>query len=542
MIRPFAAVLAATLLLAPTAPPALAQAPKAGPYYEEGSDLGFKVKVPDGWEFIPPAPDEGNIVATYEPKVPKYINMGGEEILFIHCWILSFDRRESSKEGLERKSVSVDIPSWIKRREQEIGTQFHQVEADEVTIDKVPCTELLFEGKSSANVSSGRGGVPVYVYAMLYKLAPDLEVALVFNAPVEDWGKWKKPLASMAKSFKRVEVERAATSSSAMGSTLRDQKRARLQAEIAKAPGWVLYETPNYFIISNNPDADFIEELKRRLEAIREVYEKDYPIEKALAAKRARAERATTDAGSKTTPADGDGEEEGESESAAASKPGAEPADPMERSRTSVVRVCLNQDQYHSYGGPGGSAGYWNSRDEELVVYDDKASGGRGDTWITLNHEAFHQYIFYFYGNIAPHSWYNEGTGDYYSGYQINKRGKFELERNDWRLRTIQQNIREARYCPLKELVKWTQSQYYGNNEYKLGGGDNYAQGWAFVYFLRTGKKNKAKGWDPAWDGILETYLDTLAGSGDLDEAIDKAFAGVDWIAMEEAWKEYTLR
>ncbi len=533
MSRPHLVLLAALALLAPGAPLAHAQAPKAGPYYEESSDLGFRVKVPDGWEFIPSAPEEGNVIATYEPKVPKYINLGGNEILFVSCWILAFDRRESSKAGLARKKVSPDLKSWIERNQFTLGTQYHEVEAKETTIDKLPCVEYLYEGKSSGNVTSGKGGVPVYVYALLYKIQPDVEVVLAFNAPADkkDWAKWKSPIASMAKSFKRLEVEQPSAAAGTGGNTLRDRKRAKLEADIAKAPGWVLYETPNYFILSNNPDADFIEELQVRLERIREVYEADYPIEKALAARKAAAERAKTDGGKA-------------SEAAAAEEPDtkATPADPMERSRTSVVRVCLNKAQYVSYGGSNDSAGYWNSGAEELVVYDDKATGGRGDTWITLNHEAFHQYIFYFYGNIAPHPWYNEGTGDYYSGYQINNRGKFELDRNAWRLREVQVNIRGGLYCPLKELVRWTQVQYYGSNEYDLGPEKNYAQGWSFIYFLRTGKKNKAKGWAAEWDGILETYLQTLAATGELDQAVDTAFAGVDWMAMEEAWNEYTLR
>jgi hypothetical protein len=548
MSRWFSIVLAAPLWVAAFAPTASAQAPKPGPYYEETNDIGFKIKVPDGWEFIPASPEEGNAIGSYEPKVPKYINIGPNESLFINCWLLVFDRRESSKQALERKLASPDIKAWLDRTPG-AGNQLHQISAEPATVDKIPCVEYLYEGKSP-QTNYSKGGVPVYLYAMLYKVEPDIDIAIAFNTPAEkkDWGKWKGPLSSMAKSFKRLKVEKLETRATGPGgaSSLRDKKRASLQADMAKSPGWQLYETPNYFIVSNNPDKAFLEELERRLEGVREVYEKDYPIEKALEARKAMAARGANGRDGKHG-ADGQDGENGQDGGAGApaddhTTRSADSSDPMEASRTSVVRVCLNEDQYHSYGGPNGSAGYWNSGAEELVVYDDKAQGGRGDTWITLNHEAFHQYIYYFYGSIAPHSWYNEGTGDYYSGYQINGRGKFELERNDWRLRTIQQNVRDSHFAPLKELVRWSQPQYYGNNEYHLEGGDNYAQGWAFVYFLRTGQKGKAKGWDPAWNKILDVYLETLAATGDLDQSVDKAFAGVDWTAMEESWKEYTQR
>jgi hypothetical protein len=153
-----------------------------------------------------------------------------------------------------------------------------------------------------------------------------------------------------------------------------------------------------------------------------------------------------------------------------------------------------------------------------------------------MNHEAFHQYIFYFYGSISPQSWYNEGTGDFYSGYTW-KSNKFVLEKFDWRVDTIKQAVRDKTFVPIKDFVRFTQQQYYGEHI-----GQNYAQGWSLIYFLRTGKKNGAKGWDPAWDSILETYLRVLAMTGKVDQAVDEAFKGVDYDAMEASWSAYTLK
>ena len=179
------------------------------------------------------------------------------------------------------------------------------------------------------------------------------------------------------------------------------------------------------------------------------------------------------------------------------------------------------------------------------MIYDDKAGGGRRDTWAVLNHEAFHQYIFYLYGSLAPHSWYNDGTGDFFSGYEY-KHKKFVLKPFDWRVQTIKGALKEdtpekRTYVPLKELVRYSQAEYYGNNKYKLHGGYNYAQGWSFIYFLRTGAE-KASGWNSAWNGILDTYFETLASTEDLDKAVDLAFAGVDWDELENCWKNYVLK
>jgi hypothetical protein len=175
------------------------------------------------------------------------------------------------------------------------------------------------------------------------------------------------------------------------------------------------------------------------------------------------------------------------------------------------------------------------------VLYDDRKVGGKGDTWIVLNHEGFHQYIYYLYGKLSPHSWYNEGTGDYYSGFQRQRNGQFKLERNSWRKEEISQAIKEGHTVPLKEFTRMTQQEYYSSNEkYHTDVGIHYAQGWSFIYFLRTGKEKHAPGWDPAWDKILEVYFNELGSTEDLAQSVNKAFDGVDWEALENAWKDYT--
>jgi hypothetical protein len=383
---------------------------------------------------------------------------------------------------------------------------------------------------------------------MVYEVAPELQVAFVGNGPGEKkWVKYEQAWRQMARTFKRVELERVELAGP--NASLRDQKRVRLQNEVASQPGWELYESPNYFIVSSVDDRQFIDELMSRLETIRAVYEEDYPAARAreireLAmiekAKRREAEKAAKEAEKKEGGAeDGDqGAEEGDE--AGEGRTVTDKDDSQERSRTSVVRVCSSRDEYLSYGGSPQSAGYFHSGHEELVIFDDKEVGGRRDTWLVLNHEAFHQYIFYFYGKISPHSWYNEGTGDYYSGFQL-KNNRFVLKPAEWRVLTIKEAIRIGKYVPLKELVRYTQDEYYGDKKrYDFADGlHNYAQGWSLIYFLRTGEK-QSKRWNPRWSTILEIYLETLAATEDLDAAVDKAFEGVDWDELEAAWLEYT--
>ncbi len=528
-----AAAVAVSLL----APPASAQVPKMGTkYYEDNIDLGFKIKMPKGWEFIPPQPGETTLIGKYVPKLRVGVSIDPQNSIALESWLLKFDRRSGGSsteiEDQDGNKIEIgssgaeDVTEWIGQR---LRGKYTETAEKEHTVSKVRMVERQY----SRSLGSGAVGL----YAATFMLHPDCEVAVVFigNGGKKKWRKYESVFRKLAKSFKPVEIERLEVSTD---SSFRGRKRAKLQAEVAKNPGWELYETDNYFVISNTSDAQFLKELLLRLEAIREIYEETYPPEQAIemyeraqAAEAAEKEKKKAEEG-----------EEADEEPTYVDQGG----DPIERSRCCVVRVCKDQSQYHGYGGPGGSAGYWNFMDEELVIYDDQASGGRRNTWATLNHEAFHQYIFYFYGNISPHIWYNEGSGDFYSGYQL-KSGKFKLKPFDWRQRLIQQMIRDHTeedpgYVPLEELVRWTKAQYYGTNDYGFSGGYMYAQGWSYMYFLRQGIKGKVRGWNDDWDSILDVYLETLLMERDLDKAIDAAFAGVDFEEMTDCWVNYTLK
>ena len=89
-------------------------------------------------------------------------------------------------------------------------------------------------------------------------------------------------------------------------------------------------------------------------------------------------------------------------------------------------------------------------------------------------------------------------------------------------------------------VIRSLRQSFSGPGEYKLSGPDCYAEGWSFIYFLRTGKKNNAKGWDPKWDSLLEDYLKVLAATGKPEQAIEQCLTGIDVEALQTAWIDYT--
>jgi hypothetical protein len=166
----------------------------------------------------------------------------------------------------------------------------------------------------------------------------------------------------------------------------------------------------------------------------------------------------------------------------------------------SVVRVCKDPEEYHRYGGPGGSAGYWARGDEELVFYQDKSN--KKDSLRVLYHEAFHQYIHYAVGDVAPHSWFNEGHGDYFAGHDC-VGGKFNAKPFRWRTGIIANALAQKTYVPLDKFLKYTQGEYYANP------GLCYAQGWSLIYFLREVERKKVVKYKKYW-GLLDRYFEAI--------------------------------
>lgn len=529
------------LLLAPLVTAlARAQEPKAGkPYKNE--NFGFELKAPDKWDSVGAEPNEKNLIVKFDPATQKQILLGTDPkdkrpvALDLHFWIVKFDHREvaaaaDEPDKIELGRAAKDLKAWMPFN---VGANL-KVDGTpkESVINKIPVTYTEYVSSKNADA------LPYRVGAYVFKFEKDLEIALVCNGHGEPrkWQKYAAGLGDIARSFRRLKDDGKPDEVVDLTKlTFREKRKLEIEQKLKDTPAWKLYVTENYFIISSNTDKLFIEELMARAEAIHKIYEQDYPAAKAEEYKKLGESLKTGDQKE---------DDEGSSE-ARLVKAIFGDADPRELAKCSVIRVCLDDDQYRSYGGSPGSAGYWNWTAQELVIYDDKKDGGRGNTWSVLNHEGFHQYIFYFFGNISPQSWYNEGTGDFYSGYQYNKNNKqFKLEKFDWRTPIIKEALQKGKAHDLAKLVRMTQAEYYDRTPVPGLDLPNvslcYAQGWSFIYFLRTGKKGGAKNWDPKWDGILELYLKTLAMTGDVDQAVEQAFNGIDMNALQESWAMYT--
>jgi hypothetical protein len=535
--------LALVLILTPAL---LAQLPpKPGRmYHQDTVEHGFRFKHPKDWAFFPAEFGQLNVLGKYVPERNDQYDLGDGDGMKPICWMLVFDKDYKPKDGDSGSSHSryhKSFKTWLKANPNEVGKEYELIDEDDAKFKGgLTATMRLYKGK-------GRWAKELHLWTMTYHLTDRKDVVVMFNAPAtkKKWGKWKSGLAKIGKTFGVIEVK-GFDASAVEGTGVRATKHRKLLAEVAANPGWDLYATDNYFVISNSDDKDFVEEIQRRLEAIRERFESEFPAKKALRAfEVSKTLKARKGKDGENGEAGGDGEDGQDGRTVVAT------VSPLELSRCSVVRVCNSRDDYFKYGGPQGSAGYWWSVSEELVIFDDKAVGGRRSTWSTLNHEAFHQFIFYFFGSLSPGYWFNEGSADYYAGHKLSRRGAYDVGRFDWRNQTIKEEIREKKNVPLEMLVDLGRAVYYGNeaifnpkNEKtrETEQFSRYAHGWSFVYFLRTGKRNRAKDWKDEYGEILETYLDALIETRDIDKANEAAFAGIDWKELEKCWETYILK
>ena len=303
----------------------------------------------------------------------------------------------------------------------------------------------------------------------------EYEVGVVYQIPEASWKKYRNGVMQSLLTLEYLTGAEVAAARSDLAEALAGKTGDERWLEEIKrkvTPGWDYLQTKNYLIVFDKAvEKDRIKLIAVQIEAIRkDIYEKMFPSDRQITA-------------------------------------------------ISVVRVCKDNTQYGQYGGPGGSAGYWNWVDQELVFYEDTSK--KKDALRVLNHEAFHQYIFYSVGSISPHDWFNEGHGDYFSGHNFSASGKFVAKKFDWRTGIIKSALGSKSYIPLKRFMAYTHAEYYGPQI-----GQNYAQGWSVIWFLRQQK-------NPEWKDILGTYFNTLKGE------VTKWVKEQEEIAKKEGkWKE----
>ena len=300
--------------------------------------------------------------------------------------------------------------------------------------------------------------------------------------------------------------------------------RKKIRSRLAK--GWHAVDTDNYLIVHHTKNKGLIRNIARDIEAMRTFYMGLFP-----------------------------------------------PSGKVDK--VSVLRLCATKDEYHQYGGPPNTGGYWHPGNEELVLFDysytqktmsaqqKEAMGGRKlsskDSMLVLRHEAFHQYIFYAIGEFSPHDWFNEGYGDYFSGAVVHPNtGRVRhIDPSPWRIHRAKDMCEHGTgFLPLQKILKAERAVFYNRSRVA----DYYAGAWSFVYFLKESKEAAAH---PQWSKMLSTYFNgvkdhyqrelkqagakpnlrdkQVAGFKARKKALDETLKGIDLPELEEVWRKWVV-
>ncbi len=491
-------------------------------------ELGLTYKMARDYEAIPVDPLEQWEVLIYleenpkDPKDRKKIQPRFSFTIIDHNFGLSTpltgeDAKEGEEEEEEEKSKSpkiLPINSFERYFDQRWSSYGLADETEGKGSGEYSLREFELESKK------GGGAGTAYVFSNAAR-----SVVIIGTCHKEDLEDQKDIWDAIIKKMNVVEPDTGKIDREAQKMLDSYRKKGyldpefRVKARMDLPKGWKSDDTENYILVYSTKDEPLIRLIKRELESIRKEYEKLFP-----------------------------------------------PLQPV--TTVSRVRICKDQAEYFAYGGPKGSGGYWNWMAQELVFFDydnveGKAGTGKANSRIVLYHEAFHQYIYYSAGSFSPHSWYNEGTGDYFSGAKISGGKVKSIGVNSWRIATVQNMIENGPLAPWKDIIRWSQREYYGGNDKRMQGGHSYAQGWSMIYFLRESKVAQKH---EVWSTILDVYFNTLresynsglaeleaAGDGEnyqkisqlseksLTLAVDTAFADVDFEEIEEEWKKFIL-
>lgn len=198
----------------------------------------------------------------------------------------------------------------------------------------------------------------------------------------------------------------------------------------------------------------------------------------------------------------------------------------------SVVRIYEEPEAYKQYVGNGfeWSAGVWVPMRRELVILSQGKD--KEQTLRIIQHEGFHQYLFYATGMIENAMWFNEGHACFFEAAEVDGRGHVELPENS-RVGHLLDNL-DAATRQLPKLLHAGHADFYkGSDEQRSL---NYTTAWALVYFLRKGVPAERL---TAYSAVFDTYLKTLAATRDSDAATTAAFEGVSLAKLQEDFSSF---
>lgn len=208
---------------------------------------------------------------------------------------------------------------------------------------------------------------------------------------------------------------------------------------------------------------------------------------------------------------------------------------PKQEMKPSVLRVFNDRARYDSYVNAAtermenNSIGMWIPSREELVVMSGMKQvkdAIAAETFGTLRHEAFHQYLFHATGRGGHAMWFNEGHACFFETGAYSASAKRLSPNDDSEQRRPKDLAKDvlgiAKLIP--QILPLSPDGFYAGPLAEVN--RRYAAAWAVTYFLEKGIW-VMDGMD-AYKDVLPTYLKLMEdGKVSFKEATEKAWAPV---------------
>ena len=196
-------------------------------------------------------------------------------------------------------------------------------------------------------------------------------------------------------------------------------------------------------------------------------------------------------------------------------------------SKKMLVRFMDSENTYEQVGGDPRMAGFYNPGSGYLVIKQLPFY----DLIPIVYHEAFHQYLHSFVGDVQIPIWFNEGMAVYFEGMQRDEKSKTRalspklIKRG--KIRMVKDAINTRTQIPLETLLKVTHEEFHDKENESL----YYSQSFAVMFYFMQLSRGKA----------ALNYMKELKKSGDSEAANAKLFGKKmkNLKKIEAGWKNY---
>ena len=434
--------------------------------------------------------------------------------------ILEFPTNLSAEQKKDRR-YSRNFEDFVRNNKVFKGDRtFHIAGEDARGRGKVP-DHKVWEYSELANIIDGKDPITHYHVAATYRLG-DREVALVYDFWAFDNRADKRAIKLGRKLVEGVTPVAVADASAALAKDPRAKhadtpaKMAALETaarSIQDLEGWDFETTERYVVIYSHDGGSKQKKAAKAATALAEV----------LAALRARFEADWPPA---------DGQDLG----------------------YPVLRVCHERDMYSAFSTSSEQVGRFVPESGEVVIFNDKGGevADKNAVRQTMIAAAWQQYAAAYWPGAPFQRWWLYGTSDYYAQFEPKGRKLrhkpisnpyvyFETDERRFKLENpmllIKADLRSGDYVGLRDFVAWDNGKFDGARP-----ANNRAQAYAVVDFLARGPEKLGDKFDASWAKFWRDYPAMLAKSKSPTKTIDKLSEGVDFAALEDAWKNWVKR